>query len=129
MIELNIQGNLLNRTEALEAGRAKIDFSNVVKPYIDKASGASSGGYIELDGGIKICWGVATPVTGLKTINFPVTYAAAPVVSFSRVSNSAVGVTDARYWCNIIASISAAAFSIYGDVAYQGLYIWIAVGD
>ena len=57
MIELNIQGNLLNRTEALEAGRAKIDFSNVTKPYVTETyhSGANwyrlwSDGYIEQGG-------------------------------------------------------------------------------
>ena len=128
MMRLNIQGNLLNRTEALEAGRAKIDFSNVVKPYIDKASGAAAGGYIELDGGIKVSWGISTTVTGLRTINFPVTYTSAPAVSFARLSNAAIGVTDARYWCNIINSVSASSFAIFGDANYQTSYFWIAVG-
>lgn len=128
MIKLNIQGNLLNRTEALEAGRAKIDFSNVIKPFIDAATGAAAGGYIKFSNGIKICWGYASAVMGAKTINFPVEYTSAPAVSFTRIATSAAGISNALYWCHISSNVTTTGFIVYGDTNYQTKYLWIAIG-
>lgn len=101
MMILNIQGNLLNRTKALEAGRAKVDFSNVTRPYVveDYSNGNNwyrlwSDGFIEQGGRV-------TPAANstVYTVNFIKPFSAGcKTMSIQNSTYAAVGAGNNAIW-------------------------------
>lgn len=126
MIRLNIQGNLLNRTEALEAGRAKIDLSNVTKPYVIEEYHSGNSRYRIWSHGLIEQWGLKAAANGNVTISL-----LKPFSSTSyNIETSILGTNPTTFYSEVISGQTTSYFTVYQNVgASYGLYIfWYASG-
>ena len=111
MMKLNIQGNLLNRTAALEARRYVVDSGEGWRLWSD--------GYIEQ-------WGVKAAANGSVTVNLHKPFA----TSTYNVETGMICSSATTFYSDVVNGKTTSYFTVYQNVgASYGIYIsWFASG-